>query len=508
MVPSSNLRQESFSSRSQGSDGQTSQEALSVLIVGRPNVGKSSLFNRLIGHKRALVHNQAGVTRDLIRETLHWPGPLVGASGQDSEVSILLMDSAGLGHPDYHEEIQSRVEAALGSIDVVLMVFDAQEGFTPRDQEIYAWLRKKIPATATRVCVLNKVDQVEDKVLFDELSYIASDHEIQISAEHGFGVSEIKSLLVEIAQEKNKGITIGPKNDEVAISEEKRDGLESKCQHLIPGQSPERPIRVAIVGRPNVGKSTFFNALSGEATQITSSQAGTTTDAVNALIRLDELWIEIIDTAGIRRKSKTGAGLEVLSVIQSKKALEKADIALLLLDGSEGPTEQDEKIAGLVEESHCSVILLVNKWDLRKGKIKEKAAGAWIREQIGFLNYAPLVFISALKRGGIDQLSTLLLEVMKQRYEKIKTPELTRMIQSQLQRSNPKRAKIYTSHFIPASKKSWYCPKLVLQANDPKKIHFSLKRLLVNELRKSYGFMGTPIRVGIKKSGTWKHLNH
>ncbi len=451
-----------------------------VVIVGRPNVGKSTLFNRLMGRKRALVHDRPGVTRDVIRA---FPRFSTSAGEIDVEVS----DTGGIGGKIYDQEIFEKIKTELVNTDVLLMVFDAREGLTSLDRDFLSRLRKATRKGTYTICVLNKVDSLTDQEFYDEFIEVGADEEIQVSSEHGIGISDLKQIISEHLFERgySKATT------EVTVDRNfKQRG----------------PVQIAIMGRPNVGKSTFYNALAGEDLNITSSQAGTTTDQINTTVQMGDIEVEILDTAGIRRKSKTEQGLEVLSVIQAKKAVEKADLALLMIDGVEGPTEQDEKIAGIVEDAHCSVVILVNKWDLRKGKIKEKDAGSWIHEQLGFLNYAPVVFMSALKKVGYENLGQMIEEILDQRSEKISTPELTRFIRSELEKYNPKRARIYTSHFIPASKFKKLSPKLVLQVNDPKKMHYGVTRHLINGVRKRWGFIGTPIRATFKKSGTWKHL--
>lgn len=241
-----------------------------------------------------------------------------------------------------------------------------------------------------------------------------------------------------------------------------------------------------------MGKSTLVNALLGESRMITSLIAGTTVDAVDSRAELDGREVVLIDTAGIRRKNKTEEGVEVLSVIQAKKALERANLAILVLDGEQGITDQDEKIGGLVEEAGTSVIIFINKWDTQSKNpefTREHAAG-WVRKEMGFLKYAPIVFTSGIKSQGLDGLGELIEEILNQRTVKVQTKELTEWVRKESGIHNPLNAKFYLSHQV-----SRHPPTFICHVNDPEKVHFSLRRHLANGIREHWGYMGTPIRV-------------
>lgn len=256
---------------------------------------------------------------------------------------------------------------------------------------------------------------------------------------------------------------------------------------------------MAIVGKPNVGKSTLVNALVGEDRMITSPIAGTTVDSVDSTAILNDKEFLLIDTAGIRRKSKTEQGIEVLSVVQTRKALERADIAILLLDGDEGVTDQDEKIGGLIEEAGCAVILAINKWDTQKSnpKFTKEMASEKIRKKMAYLKYAPMMFVSAKERRGLDDLGDLVEEILHQRRLKIPTHEFTEWVRKESTIHNPDNAKFYMCHQTGRNP-----PTFVCHVNNPDQVHFSLRRHLVNAMRERWGFMGNPVRLLFLKGGS------
>ncbi len=453
-----------------------------VVIVGRPNVGKSTLFNRLYGRRKALVLDTPGVTRDRnIGETV-WRTP-------DGIFPMRIVDTGGLGHDDFEKEIAEQVDIALKEASVVLVVFDAQTGLTPADERVVSRLRRanaerKIPLIA----VVNKADTEKKEELKLDFFQTGIAPLIAVSAEHDRGFQELKQLILKQANSR-------PATDEEAAAYEapnRRD--KNRSEPVAERQVPH----IAIVGRPNVGKSTLLNAILGEERMITSPVAGTTVDAVDTDVTLDGRPYVLVDTAGIRKKARTKQGVEVLSVVMARKTLERADIALLVLDGEGGVTDQDEKIGGLIEDAGCCVILVLNKWDLQE-KSKEgftkKHAAEFIRKKMGFLGYAPIVFTSALNRKGLKGLGDLIDELLRQREVKITTHELTEFIRGQLDQHNPNNAKVYIAH-----QTSGRPPTFVVHVNDPKKVHFSLKRHMVNGIRERWGYMGSPMRLKFQKS--------
>lgn len=481
-----------------------------LVIVGRPNVGKSTLFNRLLGRRRALVHDEPGVTRDRLEEKAEW---WIRAE----RFPILLVDTGGLGGDRFAEEIARQVDTALSSADVVVVLFDGQAGLTPADQEV---VRKLKQSGVTRelpvIGLVNKVDAETHETLLNEFFATGLDPILTISAEHNRGMddlqAEIKKQLeqnprwqAKLAEQKPGKETEPEVADESApeeIEQENPDSEESlEMEAELEGEAevaeiddyrPPKVPRIAIVGRPNVGKSTLVNALTGEERMITSPIAGTTVDAVDSLVTLNDKPFVIIDTAGIRRKSKTEQGVEVLSVVQARKALERCDVAILLLDGELGTIDQDEKIGGLIEEVGCSVILVVNKWDTQAAnpKFTKEMASKRIRGKMAYLNYAPMMFVSAKRRQGLDDLGDLIEEILHQRKLKVPTHEFTEFIRKESEIHNPMNAKFYLCHQSGRNP-----PTFVCHVSDPKKVHFSLKRHLVNALRERWGFMGSPVRL-------------
>ncbi|MCM2322482.1 MAG: ribosome biogenesis GTPase Der [Oligoflexia bacterium] len=438
-----------------------------VVIIGRPNVGKSTLFNRLIGRRQALVHDLPGVTRDRIEQEGEW---WVGGR----KYRLLLTDTGGLGGERFAEEIEKQVELALEGADCVLALFDARAGLTPADQElIREFKRKGVHRKAPILCAVNKVDAESHENLVSEFFALGLEIVLPVSAEHGRGIDDLQEAVIE---------ALGPDVAERASTEQPE---EAEAE-------PVRVPRVAIMGRPNVGKSTLTNALLREERMITSPIAGTTVDAVDSLAELGGKPFVIVDTAGIRRKSKTEQGVEVLSVVQAKKALERADVAILLLDGETGITDQDEKIGGLIQEAGCGVILALNKWDTQRKnpKFTQELAAERVRKTMGYLGYAPILFVSAKERTGFRDLGELIMEILHQRQIKIPTHEFTEWVRQESTVHNPKNAKFFLCH--QAGK---YPPTFICHVNDPERVHFSLKRHLINALRERWGYMGSPVRM-------------
>ena len=313
--------------------------------------------------------------------------------------------------------------------------------------------------------------------------------EDQVSAEHS---SEAEDMEFSSEPEfELEGEDDADGDGEVEGDDQEGDEDSDQGESESKARVPKIP-RIAVVGRPNVGKSTLINAILREERMITSPIAGTTVDSIDSVVELNGKTFVFKDTAGIRRKSKTEQGIEVLSIVQTKKALEEADIAILVLDGEKGITDQDEKIGGLIEEAGCSVILAVNKWDTQsknQGFSKEMAAER-IRKKMAYLHYAPMMFMSALRKQGLGGLGDLLEEVMHQRQLKVTTHEFTEWVREESTIHNPANAKFYLCHQSGRNP-----PTFVCHVNDPDKIHFSLRRHLVNALRERWGFMGSPIRM-------------
>ncbi len=515
----------------------SSSTAPRLVIVGRPNVGKSTLFNRLYGRKRALVHDEPGVTRDRLELSAEW---LV----RGKKYPVSLVDTGGLGGDRFADEIAKQVNLALSDADLVIVLFDGQAGFTSADAEVIQQIKRS--GLATRVPLIgavNKVDADVHETFINDFFQSNLDPLITLSAEHARGINDLQELVHDVLKERGfKDVTAPEVETSEPIENEEEEMLEflsdeqgaqdgidetgetnesteedlleasptefidiTADQEDVPedlleeseevSEEPqyERKVpRVAIIGRPNVGKSTLTNALLREDRMITSPVAGTTVDAVDSYTELNGNPFVLIDTAGIRRKSKTEQGVEVLSVIQSRKALERCDVALLLIDGEVGVTDQDEKIGSLIEEVGCGVVLIVNKWDLQKRnrEFTKEMAAKHIRDEMGYLRYAPVLFISAKNRQGLEGLGDLIDEIIRQRRVKVGTHEFTEWVRAESEIHNPGNAKFYMSHQSGRNP-----PTFVCHVSKPDKVHFSLRRHLVNAIRDRWGFMGSPLRL-------------
>jgi len=444
----------------------------SIVIVGRPNVGKSTLFNRLTGTRRSIVTNEPGITRDRIYGTAEWEGrpfEVVDTGG------IVPEDKAGIPG-----EILRQARVAIENATRVVQVVDGRAGPLPLDAELAQLLRR---AGKPPVIAVNKADSAKQADLAAQF-YELGDEVFPVSAEHGFGIDELLDAL-----------TAGFARGETAAAE------------------PD--VNIAIIGRPNVGKSTLLNKLVGEERAIVSPEAGTTRDAVDTVVEHDGKTYRFLDTAGIRRKGKTKLVAEKLSVIMAKRHLERADIALLVVDASVGVTSHDATIASYAEQSGRSVIVVMNKWDLAIEAAREKAAkdakhGAraaaaanpnkllaeyepMVRRKLKFLDYAPIVFVSALTGERIGKLYALIDQVAAARQRRISTGEMNRWLANvDLDRgTSPASRKVKIYYVTQASAAP---PTFVLFTNQRVPLHFSYQRFLENRLRAAFDFTGTPIR--------------
>ncbi|HUP58196.1 MAG TPA: ribosome biogenesis GTPase Der, partial [Bdellovibrionota bacterium] len=447
---------------------------LHLAIVGRPNVGKSTLFNRLFGKRRALVHNLPGVTRDRLEERTEW---MVGGR----KIPVMLIDTGGLGGERFAEEIREQVNMALQQADVVVALFDGQAGVLPADRELIRELKVQLSSSGREVLLVGAVNKVDAEVhesLGAEFYSLGIDPLLTLSAEHDRGVEDLKEEIVKITKH--------PGTVEAASAPEPETDPDADPD-LEPWDAG--PPKIAIIGRPNVGKSTMINALLGTKRMITSPIAGTTVDAVDSPIEMNGKPYILIDTAGIRRKSKTEQGVEVLSVVQARKALERAHVAVLLLDGKEGISDQDEKIGSLIEEAGCGVIIAVNKWDLQRSnqEFTRDIAAELVRKKMAYLRYAPVLFVSAIEGKGFDDLGELVDEILHQRRLKVTTREFTQWVRDEAPIHNPQGAKFYLCHQSGRNP-----PTFVCHVNDPDRVHFSLRRHLVNGIRERWGYMGNP----------------
>jgi GTP-binding protein len=445
-----------------------------VAIVGRPNVGKSTLFNRLIGERRAIVGDEPGITRDRIYGESDWNGR-----------RFSLVDTGGI-IPDDEATIPANIfrqaAVAIEESSALIWVVDARKGITPLDEELARLLR------STRKAVLvaaNKADAAHLESEAAEFHRFGFDV-FPISAEHGNGIGELLDALVSALRDSSPTVTEGS-------ADVSRQGAKA--------QRNGRELNLAIVGRPNVGKSSLLNRLIGEERAIVSPLAGTTRDTVDTLLRTDSQTIRLIDTAGIRRKGKTEAMAEKLSVVMARKSLERADVAVVLLDADQGIAALDATIAGYAVEAGCSIILALNKWDLLSDK--DAAAGARferkVREQMKFLSWAPVATISALTGQRVLKLLPIAFRAQAARSRRVPTSQLNTFFARVAESGAAVPARAYGGSRLRVQyiTQTGVRPPtfVVFTAGGKAGLHFSFLRHLENRLREEFDFFATPIRV-------------
>ncbi|MBI3951026.1 MAG: ribosome biogenesis GTPase Der [Acidobacteria bacterium] len=427
----------------------------SVAIVGRPNVGKSTLFHRLIGTRRAIVGDEPGITRDRIHGWAEW-------GGRTFEV----VDTGGI-IPDEDAHIPAgmlrQARTAMDAAQVILLIVDVREGITPVDRELARLLHR----VGKPVFVLaNKADTVHLESQAEAFRQLGFDQVFPISAEHGAGVADMLDILIEY----------------LTPTEPTRE------------TTGEPEIKIAIIGRPNVGKSTLVNQLLGEERVIVSPEPGTTRDAVDTQLTMADTRFRLIDTAGIRRRTRVNLRAEQIAILMARRYIERADVAILLIDAVEGVTTHDARIAGFAHETGKSLIIAVNKWDLvEKKKLAASEYEKAIRDRLKFLEYAPVVFISALTGQRTRKLLELAKRAYAARHQRIPTAELNRFFRRYLAepRGLPEGFKI---HYI--TQAAVDPPTFVIfTSRRKKKLPVSLERYLINRLREAYEFFATPIRI-------------
>jgi len=461
------------------------QKLPSLVIVGRPNVGKSTLFNRLTGTRRSIVTNEPGITRDRIYGKAEWRGR-----------TIEIVDTGGIIPDDkalIPQEIFRQAHVAIEKAALLVLVVDSQSGITPLDQELARLLR----GTGKPFFVaVNKVDVPSQENLAAEFHAFGV-LVFPIAAEHGTGVDDLLDAALDRMQSGDAA-------------------AEAAAVHEV--------TEIAIIGRPNVGKSTLLNRMAGEERSIVSPIPGTTMDSVDTDVKHDGRMYRFVDTAGIRRKGKTKLVAEKLSVVMARRGLERSDVALLVVDGEQGVTQGDATIASYAEQSGRSVVVVINKWDLAveaaqhaadrdaataKGKAKRTADGHHtttvdrgkllmdyeeiIRKKLKFLSYAPIVFLSAKTGDRAQKLYPLIDKVAAARRRKISTPELNRWLKTvDLQRGTTPKSRPVRIYYVTQAKTS--PPTFLLFTNQRTQMHFSFERFLENQLREKFDFIGTPIR--------------
>lgn len=431
-----------------------------VAIVGRPNVGKSTLFNRLVGSKKAIVLDTPGVTRDRHYGEAKWAGP-----------PFDLIDTGGFEMVDTSSIITQMREQALAAIeesDLVLFVVDGRSGVTPDDIEVARLLRNSGKAS---ICAVNKIDSQKQDALMYEFYSLGLDHIMPISAEHGRGVSDI---LEEI---------------------DERLGLSESYGQEVPEREDET--RIALLGRPNVGKSTLTNRLLGEERMIVDSTAGTTRDAIDAPLVVNGERYLLIDTAGLRRKSNIKRwSSEGFSVMRTLRAVERCHVAIVLIDATEGITDQDAKIIGFTHEKGRALIILVNKWDaIEKDHKTVEVYREQIERKLPFAGYAPILFISGLTGQRVHKLIDLVKRVREHHLFRSPTGPLNRWLEEVTQKHHPPTHKNRRLRLYYVTQVRNAPPTLIFHCNHPEAVHFSYQRYLINQFKEHFGLEGTPIRL-------------
>ncbi|MBM3808334.1 MAG: ribosome biogenesis GTPase Der [Acidimicrobiia bacterium] len=459
-----------------------------VVLVGRPNVGKSTLFNRLTATRRSIVTAIAGTTRDVITHPVTW-----------GSHTFELTDTGGLfgaSEDPLHELVKTQGARALKSGDVIVMVVDGREGLIPGDEDIAQAARD---TGAPVILAINKTDDRRARAGALELSRLGFDTVVEISAEHGEGVGDLLEEIVERLGDQGAGI-----GDQGAVDE-----------------PVEKETAIAIVGRPNAGKSSLVNRLLREERMIVSEVPGTTRDSVDSLLKWHGKTFRIVDTAGIRRPGRVGRSqVESVSVLLAKRAIERADVVVLVLDATVGPTDQDGAIAGAAKEAGKGIIIAANKWDVMKGPTGERANGRTgepangptgentedvaksfdekLRYRLKFLDYAPILHISAATGERTSKLLEMVERVAAAGRTRVPTGELNRFIGKVTTASPPVTSSKRNVRIKYASQVSVAPPTIVLFANTSTQFHFSYERFLENRLRESYDFFGNPIRIQVR----------
>lgn len=426
-----------------------------VAIVGRPNVGKSTIFNRIIGDRVAIVEDKPGITRDRIYGVSEWNG-----------LSFSIIDTGGIQMDDEDEMIKSirmQAELAIDEADTIVFLVDGKAGVTPADEEIAHMLfRSKKPV----ILAVNKVDNLQRQDDIYEFYSLGIGDPIALSGAHGLGFGDLLDAITTNLPKK--------KQEEYA----------------------EDIIKVAVIGRPNVGKSSLVNAILGEERVIVSNVAGTTRDAIDTPFERDKQKYVLIDTAGIRKRGKVYETTEKYSVMRAMKAIERADVVLVVIDGEEGIIEQDKHIAGYAHEAGRASVFVVNKWDIVDKDDKTMAQFTQkIRDHFLFMSYTPVVFVSALTKQKLHKLLPVVNQVSEQHSIRIQTHVLNDVISDAIAITPPPSDKGRRLRLNYATQVAVKPPTFVFFVNDPELMHFSYERYLDNKIRAAFGFEGTPIRL-------------
>src|SRR4051812_20305137 len=491
-----------------------------IAIVGRPNVGKSTLFNRIVGGRTAIVEDRARTTRDRLYGDAEWNGR-----------RFIVVDTGGLElDPDDPIEmrVQEQARLAISQAEAIVFVVDAATGMTPADLEAATILRR---ATAPVIVAVNKADNEKRELEGAEFHQLGWDETLQISASHGRGTADLLDVIVwslppeseaEVARKAREAQAeawadevaaghldpfvvgdpeVGDSDDSDGVEGPNLDGVDAEAARWDAAMAAEddEPAAIAFVGRPNVGKSSLLNALLGEDRAIVSDVPGTTRDAIDTRLAWGRSEVVLIDTAGIRRRGKVagGAAAERYSTLRALHALSRADVAVLVVDAVEGVTSQDAHVAGYVIEEGKGLVIAINKWDLVEDKTDKTFDQyvEWIRNEVPFLDFAPILSISAKTGQRVGRVLEAAIDIWGERRKRVPTGELNRLLSAATERNVPPMVKGRRPKLFYATQAAVAPPTFVFFANDAASVHFSYRRYLENRLRETFGFDGTPIRL-------------
>lgn len=431
-----------------------------LALVGRPNVGKSTLFNRIIGERKAIVEDTPGITRDRLYEDASW-------NGKD----FILIDTGGIDFENIEGHIESRIYQqvllAIEEADVIVMVTDGKTGLTDEDMRAASILKKsKKPI----LLAVNKIDHFDNADYYD-FYRLGLGEPIPVSSLHGMNTGDLLDAIVEAF----------PPGE--------------------PEEEDDEAIHFALIGRPNVGKSSLANRLLGEERTIVSDIPGTTRDAIDSRFERDGQKYLLIDTAGMRRRGKIQQTTEKYSIIRTLRSVDRSDVVLMLLDAVDGVTEQDKKVAGYAHEAGKGILIVVNKWDaIEKDDKTMKKFEEDIREEMAYLSYAPIVYISALTGQRVQKVLEWVKFISEQQNLRIPTARLNEVIQEALRLNPPPTDKGKKCRVLYGTQVGVKPPKFAIYVNEPELVHFSYERYLVNQIRQNFGFEGTPLWLLIRKS--------
>ena len=430
-----------------------------VAIVGRPNVGKSTLFNRLVGRRLAIVEDEPGTTRDRLYADIAW-----------NESAFTIVDTGGLlltPPSDMAQRVKEQVEVAIEEADAIILMVDVLGGVTHMDRDIAEMLRRSVKPV---VLAANKADNERRSLDAAEFHQLALGDPIPISAYHDIGIDELLDRVAE--------------------------GL-----HYTPPEEELEMMKVAIVGRPNVGKSTLLNAILGQERAIVNATPGTTRDAIDTVFEYNGERMLLIDTAGIRRRGRIEGGIERYGAARALRAIDRADVALLITEATEPLTAQDAHIAGYIQKAFRGMELVVNKWDLVEEMVDRTQYTREIRRRLKFMPYAPIFYISATLGKGIDDVLGAAWEIFEERKKRVPTAMLNSMVRDAVAAHAPPSVVGRKLKILYATQAEISPPTFVFFVNDPALMHFSYRRYLENRLRQSFGFKGTPLRLILKGRG-------